>query len=99
MIELFATLLRRCYAIEEKKFRIRLHLHYYHPVKKTKQFWSNLVRVPLGQFNKVYLKKCSKTKRFGKNFMEICFLKYSDSGVQKELLATTEELHRHYCLK
>lgn len=96
MIELFATLLRKCYKVDEKRFRMRLHLHYYHPVKKTKSFWSNLANIPLSQFNKIYLKRRSKTKRFRRNFMGICFLKYSDSNIRKELLSITEELHRYY---
>lgn len=97
MIRLFVTLLRKCYSIDEKRFRIRLHVHYYHPVRKTRAFWSEVAKVPLSQFNKVYLKKRSVTKRFRKNFMGICFLKYSDSNIRKELLAIAEQLHLNYC--
>src|SRR3989338_5878558 len=97
MIRLFATLLRKCYPIDERKFRVRLHVHYYHPVRKTRAFWSKIANVPLSQFNKVYLKKRSLTKRFRKNFMGICFLKYSDSNIRKELLAITEQLYTNYC--
>ena|ERR1700733_9382705 len=38
LIDLFATLLRNCYKLDETKFRIFLQLHYYHPIRKTKNF-------------------------------------------------------------
>ena len=96
MIELFTTLLRWCYLVDVHWFRICLHLHYYHRVEETKDFWSKLTHVPRSQFNKTYLKKRSKTKRFRKNFKGICFLKYSDSTIRKELLTIAEELHIRY---
>lgn len=84
--KLYITLLRRCYNINESKFSIGLHLHYYHSIKKTKKFWSNILAIPLSQFQKVYIKKRSKTKRFRKNFAGICFIYYGDSKIRKELL-------------
>lgn len=98
MIKLFASLMRKCYVIDEKRFRVRLYLHYYHHIKKVRRFWSKLLDIPTVQFNKVYIKKRSKTKRFRKNFMGICFLKYSDSRIRKELLMLTEQIYGNYCL-
>lgn len=98
MIKLFASLMRKCYVVDEKRFRVRLYLHYYHHIKKVRRFWSKLLDIPTVQFNKVYIKKRSKTKRFRKNFMGICFLKYSDSRIRKELLMLTEQIYGNYCL-
>lgn len=86
LARLYTTLLRTCYNIDEKKFRIGLYVHYYHSIKKTKNFWSKTLNIPLTQFNKVYVKKRSKTKRFRKNFAGICFIYYGDSIIRKELL-------------
>lgn len=83
---LYISLLRKCYNVDESKFRIRLHVHYYHEIKKLKKFWSNLLDVSLKQFNKVYIKKRSKIKRFRKNSAGICFIYYSSSRIRKELL-------------
>ncbi len=83
---LYLTLLRSCYNIEETKLKISLYLHYYHSIRKVKNFWSKLLNIPLTQFNKVYLKKRSKTKRFRKNFVGICFIYYGSSKIRKELL-------------
>lgn len=74
---LFITLLRQCYQLDESKFRIRLHLHYYHKERDVKKFWSQILHIPISQFTKTYRKKRGKEKTFRKNFGGICFLKYN----------------------
>ncbi len=86
LARLYISLLRRCYNIDESKLRVRLHLHYYHSVKKMKKFWSKELNVPLNQFTKTSIKKRSKTKKFRKNFAGICFIYYGNSKIRKELL-------------
>ena len=86
LAQLYITLLRKSYPVDEDKFSIRLHLHYYHPAKKTKDFWSKKLHIPLTQFTKVYIKKRSRTKRFRKNFAGICFIYYGNSRIRRELL-------------
>ena len=93
LCKLYITLLRRCYNIDESRFRIRLHLHYYHGIKETRRFWSNLLQVPEEQFGKIYIKARSKTKKFRKNFGGICFIRYTDSGLRRELL----EISKQFC--
>lgn len=92
LAKLFITLLRKCYSIDESKLRIRLHLHYYHDVKKSEKFWSKLLDVPLNKFGKIYIKKRSITKKFRKNFMGICFIKYYDNMLQKEIMVLADQL-------
>ncbi|MDP3758171.1 MAG: hypothetical protein Q8Q86_00475, partial [Candidatus Daviesbacteria bacterium] len=87
-------LLRKCYKIDEEKLRIRLHLHYYHRIKTAKKFWSDLLKIPLDKFGKIYIKKRSKRKRFRKNFMGICFINYLDSNVRKEVLEIGYQLQK-----
>ena len=86
LASLYITLLRKCYDVDEKKFTIKLHVHYYHSIKKVKYFWSKILGVPLSQFSKIYIKKRSKTKRFRKNFSGICFIHYKDSIIRKEIV-------------
>mgnify|MGYP001576079178 CR=1 FL=1 len=93
MAKLYVTLLRKCYKLDESKFRIRLHIHYYHSIKKSKKIWSELLNIPLRQFNKVYIKKRSKTKRFRKNFGGICLISYLDSNIRKEVMEIFEQLY------
>ena len=86
LASLYITLFRKCYNVDEGKFRIRLYVHYYHSIKKVKNFWSKILNVPLAQFTKIYVKRRSKTKRFRKNFAGICFIYYGNSKIRKELL-------------
>ncbi len=83
---LFITLLRDCYEIDEKKLRIRLHLHYYHRAKKAVDFWSKLLNIPKNQFGKIYWKKRSKEKTFRKNEAGICSVGYNSVYLQERIL-------------
>ena len=69
LTHLYITLLRKCYETDETKFRIRLHLHYYHKIRKVRKFWSELLAIPENQFGSIFIKKRSRKKRFRKNFM------------------------------
>ena len=84
---LFISLLRSAYLLDEKKFRVRLHLHYYHNHTEAVAYWSNLLRVSKSQFGKIHVKKRSARKRFRKNFAGICFVVYHDTNVRDELTA------------
>lgn len=86
MILLYMALLRKAYPIEEKKLRMRIHVHYYHDIEKTRLYWSNLTGIPLEQFGKIWLKPRSKTRKFRENFMGLCFVSYLDSTIRKEIL-------------
>ncbi len=85
LVLLFITLLRRCYIVDEQKFRVRLHLHSYHKESSVMQFWSGLLNIPKSQFGKTYRKKRSKEKTFRRNFGGICFLKYNSTYLQREI--------------
>ena len=87
LMRLFVELLRRSYNLDESKFRIRIHLHYYHEKKPLLKFWSELLNIPKQQFAKPFLKLRSKKKRFRKNSKGICLLRYADSNIRRELLA------------
>jgi len=89
---LFITLLRKCFAIDEKRIHIRLHLHYYHRPKEVIEYWSKLLSVPIEQFGKLYLKRRSETKKFRQNFMGICFIQYGDTLIKNKLLFAAKEV-------
>lgn len=91
----YITLLRKCYKLDEAKFRIRVHLHYYHNITAARNFWSELLQIPLGQFGRIYIKKRSKTKRFRQNFKGICLISYLDSAIRKELLEIAFQLQEN----
>lgn len=86
MILFYMAALRRCYKIDEKRLRLRIHLHSYHDIEKTKKYWSRLTKIPLTQCGKIWIKPRSKTRKFRENFMGLCFVSYLDSSVRKEIL-------------
>lgn len=86
LVLLFTTLLRECYQVQESKFRVRLHLHYYHSEKPIKLFWSKLLKIPEDQFTKTYRKHRSKERTFRRNFGGICFLKYNSDDLRERLV-------------
>lgn len=92
LMRFYLTLLRKCYVLDERRLKVRVHVHYYHSIKKVKVFWSKLLNIPIDQFGKIYIKKRSKTKRFRKNFMGICFINYYDSKIRKELMEIVKKL-------
>jgi len=97
LLELFLTLLRRCYEIDEMRLRARIHLHHYHPISETRKFWSKKLDIPEEQFGKVYVKKRSESKRFRRNFHGICFIVYSDTSLKNRLMFIARELKEVVC--
>ena len=92
---LFLDLLRKTCDIDESRLRVRLHLHYYHKKGETVKFWSDLLKVPVDQFHGTYVKKRSANKRFRKNFIVICFIKYGDTQTRRKILSYAYALQEH----
>ena len=88
----FLSLLRKCFSIQESRFKVYLQVHYYHEITATKKFWSTHLGIPLNQFGKVYIKPRSKKKRFRKNSMGICYLTYGDVRLRREILEIAHQL-------
>ena len=86
LMKLFVLLLRRNYQIDEKRLRVQLHLHYYHPIRKTRTFWSEILGVPESQFNKIARKPRSRGKRFRKNIGGICALRYNELRLKEKVV-------------
>lgn len=86
LIVLFVSLLRYCYSLDESKFRLRLHLHWYHKARLVKKYWSELLDIPESKIGKIFWKKRSKEKVFRKNFGGICFVKYNSVYLREEIM-------------
>lgn len=95
LIKLFASLLRSSYKIDENKFRIRIHLHYYHNEKKVKKYWSALLDIPVDQFGKTYWKKRGTNKIYRKNAYGICFVRYNSLALKEEIMFYARNAAKH----
>ncbi|MDP3724307.1 MAG: hypothetical protein Q8R11_01595 [bacterium] len=86
MVSIFLMLFRESFKVEEKKFRILIHLHEYHDEGKIKKFWSDVTRIPFSQFTKSYQKQhTKKRKRVG--YRGTIRVTYHDTRVASELIA------------
>ena len=86
LTKLFISLLRQSYTLDESKFRVRVHLHYYHNENKVKKYWSKLLKIPIAQFGKTYWKKRGTNKIYRKNENGICFVRYNSLALKEEIM-------------
>ena len=84
IIQLFLKFLRDICGIAEKRLRIYLYAFSDQDIRKITDFWSNITDIPLGQFNKPYIRKVSKVhnRRMPYGFVKV---RYSDKKLLKLL--------------
>ena len=86
LIKTFLSLLRSAFKIEERKFRVLMHLHEYHDEQKQKDFWSKLTKIPKNQFHKTFLKSHTQ-KRIKDDYQGCVAIYYNDCVVAREIKA------------
>lgn len=86
MINVFITLLRQTYKLDESRFRALIHIHQYHDEKNLKDYWSKITDIPLSQFSKSY-KKPNTGKRKRENYKGSLRIRYYDHRIAKRLYA------------
>lgn len=86
VIKLFVDLLRKCYKIDESKFRCTVQCRADQDVKKLEAFWSRLCNIPLTQFYKARVdpRTVGKTSR-KKDYKGVCRVDYFSAALDKEL--------------
>ncbi|MFA4975152.1 MAG: hypothetical protein WC839_01120 [Candidatus Paceibacterota bacterium] len=95
LIVTFLYLFRNSFDLDEKKFRILMHLHKYHNEKIQKDFWSKITKIPKEQFNRSYLK--SNSGKYKKEGYQGCIkLHYSDVSVARKLQSIAKVFMKRY---
>lgn len=90
LVRTFLQLLRNSYELDEKKFRLVMHLHDYHQEWEQKEFWSKVTRISPSLFSKSYLKPhTGKRKRTG--YQGCVSIRYHDSVIARSLLTLAQE--------
>ncbi|MFA6278686.1 MAG: helix-turn-helix domain-containing protein [Candidatus Paceibacterota bacterium] len=56
LVQAFLKLMRTAFELDERKFRVRMHLHEYHNENVQKRFWSVITEIPQSQFRQTYWK-------------------------------------------
>ena len=98
LTELFIFLLRESYQLDESKFRVRIHLHYYHNEARVKKFWSELLNIPISQFGKTYWKKRGTNKIYRKNEAGICFVRYNSMALKEEIMSYARNVANYFLI-
>ncbi len=94
MIATYLVLFRSAFKVDEKKFRISLHLHEYHQDLQEIEFWSRITAIPKSQFYKIYRKpNTGKSKK--ENYRGCVAIRYYDVRIIMEL----QKIWEHYSKK
>ncbi|MBU6388568.1 hypothetical protein KGQ72_01690 [Patescibacteria group bacterium] len=87
LIRAFMKLMRRAIELDERKFRVRMHLHKYHNELVQKKFWSGVTGISEQQFAKTYWKPhTAKTIKIG--YPGCIHIEYYDVKVARKIYAT-----------
>jgi len=86
LIRCFLTLFRESFDLDEKKFRVCVHLHSYHNKDQQLNFWSKTSSIPVQQFIRPYQKPHSGL--YKKEGYQGCIsVRYGDVKIAREMKA------------
>ncbi|MBU1034130.1 hypothetical protein KKI22_04290 [Patescibacteria group bacterium] len=91
MIVYFLGLLRQSYDLDEKKFRVSVHLHEYHDLEETLIFWSKITGIAKTQFIKPYRKPHTGLRK-KPGYRGCVTIRYYDSEIARELTALYNDI-------
>lgn len=89
LVQVFLELFRNGFHVDEKKFRVCVHLHAYHNEKEIVSFWSRATHIPPSQFIRPYI-KANTGKRIRNGYNGCVAVSYHDTDMARELLTTAE---------
>ena len=91
MVRAFVTLLRRCYHIDERKWRVRVMHRWDQDGLALAHYWSTITQIPLAQFYRSYADKRTKgTPTRKRDYKGVCGIQYGNTEIQYELQAIGE---------
>lgn len=85
------------YNIPKEKLSIKLHLYKDMNIEKEVHFWSNLLKIPIQQFKRPYIKKSDRQALTYKGFGHgTCNLLLNDAKLSKRVLMGLQAIRDHY---
>jgi transcriptional regulator with XRE-family HTH domain len=95
IIKLFMFLLRSCYDVDERKFRVTVQCRADQRTDVLERFWSRITKVPLIRFYKAQIDKRTLGKVTRKSdYMGVCRIDYFSSDVDFELKCVAKGIER-----
>lgn len=93
MVRMFLTLLRKCYEIDEGKFRCTVQCRADQNIHALEQFWSRVTKIPLSRFYPAQVDPRTIGKKTKKpNYKGVCRIDYFSSDIFYDLMAIAEIL-------
>lgn len=98
MLKFFIKWLVTCFNVDKKKMKVGLHLYSDMDIDNSKKYWSNELRLSLGQFRKPYIKKTLSSditykNGFGKG---TCSVMLDCQDIAEPVLMGVKYLQDHY---
>ncbi len=91
VIKLFLGLFRRCYKIDESKFRCTVQCRADQNVKELEQYWHSITKIPLGSFYKARIDPRTVGKKSRKpEYKGVCRIDFFSSWVLNDILKAIE---------
>jgi hypothetical protein len=97
MIRLFLVWLRRFFAVEEARLRLRLYLHEGLDLEDALRFWSEATAIPVSQFTKPYRAVADSSIRSSKHPMGCASIVYCSSPVHRQIMGLVAALLTSNC--
>lgn len=92
MVSFFCRWLRRFFAIDERRLRVRVYLHEGLDIDAAQAFWSGVTGVPLEQFRRGYRAPADPTMRRNKHEHGCCYVRYSCANTHRRIMGLQRAL-------
>ncbi len=95
IIDMFLTLLRYCFPVDEKKFRCTLQCRADQNIEKLNKFWSKITKIPLSQFYKARIDSRTIGKPSKKpDYKGVCRIDYFSADAYIELMQIPKIIYK-----
>lgn len=95
MIKLMMKWFRKYCGVPKKKFRIGLFIHTLHVREDCLEFWSKVTNLPLGQFNKPYIKPTIFSNKKNKLYDGTCVIKIHNRDLLSKILGWLDGVKKY----
>lgn len=73
--------------VPEKKFRVRINIHALLSESEMEQYWSNITKIPLSQFNKPTIKPTLFTQAKNPFYKGTCYISINDVSLFRRIMS------------
>ncbi len=98
MIQIFLRFLREVCGVEESRLRVYLYCYSNQNIEVLKHYWGNVMKIPLSQFTKPYVRTDFKLDKIGKMPHGMVHVRYGDKKLFLLIKQWIQEYINHNCV-